>query len=221
MADLVLGDDHAVFVEALTAALPQKGFRVVGAATSIRDTLVSVRRHRPDVCLLDRYFDDGDGIDAIAGVIASGSAGMRVVMVTADRDVLAMRRALRAGASGYVNKMCGLSALAEAIQSVAAGGVVTELPAQRTGEPDRATTQPGPGLLCELTARERQCLALLVAGARTTSMASQLGVSRTTVRTHVQSVLTKLGVHSRLEATSVALRYSLLEDAEIPDQISG
>ncbi len=219
MADLVLGDDHAVFVEALTAALPQKGFTVVGTATSIRDTLASVRRHRPDVCLLDRYFADGDGIDAIGSVAESGSATMRIVIVTADRDVLAMRRALRSGASGYVNKMCGLAALVEAIRSVAAGEVVTQLPALRAPGPPGGGQQPP--LTSELTGRERQCLGLLVAGAGTNSMAAELGVSPTTVRTHVQALLSKLGAHSRLEAASIALRHSLLTEDDIPDRISG
>jgi DNA-binding NarL/FixJ family response regulator len=63
-----------------------------------------------------------------------------------------------------------------------------------------------------LTGRERQCLTLLVEGLDTTGMAAKLGVSQATVRTHVQSLLTKLGVHSRLEAASFAVRYRLLED---------
>ena len=63
-----------------------------------------------------------------------------------------------------------------------------------------------------LTTRERQCLQLLVDGQDTAQMAQQLGVSPATVRTHVQSLLTKLGVHSRLEAASLAVRYRLLED---------
>ena len=66
-------------------------------------------------------------------------------------------------------------------------------------------------LAAHLTDRERQCLELLVEGHRTTTMARGLGVSTTTVRTHVQSVLTKLGVHSRLEAASLALRHSLID----------
>ncbi len=67
-------------------------------------------------------------------------------------------------------------------------------------------------LASHLTDRERECLALLVEGLDTTAMARKLSVSRTTVRTHVQSVLTKLGVHSRLEAASFAVRYRLLDD---------
>ena len=70
-----------------------------------------------------------------------------------------------------------------------------------------------PALLAEhLTGREWQCLAMLVEGLNTTAMTARLGVSRTTVRTHVQALLTKLGVHSRLEAASLAVRYRLLDE---------
>ena len=205
MADLLLCDDHAVFADALDTALRQRGFTVLATTGTLAGAREAAARHRPDVCLLDRYFADGDGLDALPEIAGS----TRVLVLTADAGGQGVRRALGGGARGYVNKMCGLSALCSAVDAVARGEVVVELSASRRA--------PGPGssdarrLAAYLTARERQCLELLVEGHRTTSMAEGLGVSRTTVRTHVQSVLTKLGVHSRLEAASFALRHSLLE----------
>lgn len=211
MVDLVLGDDHTIFVEALVTALPERGFTVVATADSMAATVGNVRKHAPDVCLLDRYFADGDGLDAI-GELRRTSPETKILMLTADGDVQGMRRALSSGASGYVNKMCGLGALVSAIEGVAAGEVVAELAAERA--PRLAGTTDALRLAAHLTTRERECLALLVEGARTSAMAKGLGVSTTTVRTHVQSVLTKLGVHSRLEAACFALRHSLLESAD-------
>jgi DNA-binding CsgD family transcriptional regulator len=87
---------------------------------------------------------------------------------------------------------------------------VPSRPARRLSRPDQAE-----GLAALLTCRERQCLLMLVEGLDTAAMVARLGVSRTTVRTHLQAVLTKLGVHSRLEAASFAVRYGL------PDAWSG
>lgn len=210
MVDLVLGDDHAIFVEALVTALPERGFTVVGTADSLASTVAAIRQHEPDVCLLDRYFADGDGLDIIGEVIRGGTT--KVIVLTADGDVQGMRKALSSGASGYVNKMCGLGALAGAIEGVVADEVVVELATAKA--PMLAGTTEARRLAAHLTARERECLGLLVEGARTTTMAEGLGVSITTVRTHVQSILTKLGVHSRLEAASFALRHSLLDEED-------
>lgn len=213
MVELVLGDDHAVFVEALITVLPHHGFRVLDTADSIAATTDSVRRYRPDVCVLDRYFADGDAVDSLDEISAAGGSRMRVVLLTADRDEAAMTRAMRAGASGYVNKMCGLEALVDAVRRASVGEPVTRLPAASHGDDStnpRRSDRGGP-LIEELTPRERQVLELIVAGARTVTMAHRLGVSRTTVRTHVQALLTKLGVHSRLEASAFALRHKLLD----------
>lgn len=211
MVNLVLGDDHGIFVDALAAALPRWGFTMVGNAGTIEATMTTVARNRPDVCLLDRYFPDGDGINAIAETM-SVSATTKVVILTADGDVRGMRQAIGNGAVGYVNKTCGLSVLATAIERVMEGEIVVELAAAKATRP--AGTTEALRLMSRLTARERECLGLLVAGAHTATMAKRLGVSRTTVRTHVQSILTKLGVHSRLEAAAFVSRYSLLDDAD-------
>ncbi|MCA1185674.1 response regulator transcription factor [Saccharopolyspora sp. 6T] len=132
-------------------------------------------------------------------------------MLTADGDARGVRGALAAGAAGYVNKMCGLSNLLDALTAVAAGETVVALAASRVpGQQQPGGALDARRLASYLTARERECLGMLTEGAQTATMAKSLGVSPATVRTHVQAVLTKLGVHSRLEAASLALRHDLI-----------
>jgi two-component system, NarL family, nitrate/nitrite response regulator NarL len=208
MTSVVLGDDHAVFVESLVAVLVGQGFRVPAVARNLAGTIEAVRRHRPDICLLGRRFSDGDGITAIAHVIAV-SPGTRVLILAADGDNDAMRRAVRLGAAGYVHKTCGIRKLVHALERVIDGAVVLDAPRATTSA--RSDVSEARRLAAHLTARERECLGLLVEGLDTPAMTLRLGVSTTTVRSHVQALLTKLGVHSRLEAATFAVRYDLVD----------
>ncbi|PRW62817.1 response regulator transcription factor [Actinopolyspora mortivallis] len=217
MARLVLGDDHAVFVDALVTVLPQRGIEVLATADTIEGTVGVVRDNAPDVCLVERFFVDGDSLDFLHEIMAAGGPHMRVVLLTADREPAAVRRAMRAGAAGYVNKMCGLTALVEAVRKVCSGQPVTRLPAlaqRRICGEDRGRGAP----LEELTPREHECLRLLATGAHTANMARSLGISTATVRSHVQGLLTKLGVHSRLEAVTLAIRHSLLDSGDAAER---
>jgi two-component system nitrate/nitrite response regulator NarL len=208
---LVIGDDHSVFLDAMSAVLGQRGYEVT-VARSVPDTIEAVRRIQPDVCLIDRNFAGDDGITAISPMLAA-SCRTKVLVLSADPDTDGIRRALHAGASGYLHKTRGVSALTRAIDRVQRGEVVVDVPkpapVRAPGRQDHAHR-----LAAFLTARERECLLLLVEGLDTTGIATKLGVSAATVRTHVQSLMTKLGVHSRLEAASYAIRYRLLDDEE-------
>lgn len=210
MTSIVLGDDHAVFVESLVSVLAAEGFSVLAAAGSLTATIDAVRTHRPEVCLVDRHFADGDAVAAIDNILAV-SPGTRVLILTADRDTEVMLRAIKVGATGYVHKTRGVRALVEAVARVADGEVVVDAP--RTSR-QRTAGNDARRLAEHLTARERECLTLLVEGLDTRAMTERLGVSTTTVRSHVQGVLTKLGVHSRLEAASLAVRYDLVDHDE-------
>ena len=212
MTSIVLCDDHAVFVESLVSVLVGAGFRVPAVARSLAGTIEAVRHHRPDVCLLSRHFSDGDGVAAIGRVIAVSPA-TRILVLTAEGDTDAMRRAVRLGAAGYVDKTWGVRKLVQALQRVADGAVVLDAPAStRLGAANpRSDISEARRLAAHLTARERECLALLVEGLDTRAMTLRLRVSTTTVRSHVQALLTKLGVHSRLEAATFAVRYDLVE----------
>ncbi|MGH3964758.1 MAG: response regulator [Pseudonocardiaceae bacterium] len=214
MTSIVLCDDHAVFVESLVSVLVGAGFRVPAVARSLAGTIEAVRHHRPDVCLLSRHFSDGDGVAAIGRVVAVSPA-TRILVLTAEGDTDAMRRAVRLGAAGYVDKTWGVRKLVQALQRVVDGAVVLDAP--RATSP-RSDISEARRLAAHLTGRERECLALLVEGLDTRAMTLRLGVSTTTVRSHVQALLTKLGVHSRLEAATFAVRYDLVDhDQHSPD----
>jgi two-component system, NarL family, nitrate/nitrite response regulator NarL len=208
MVDIVLGDDHTAFADALAAVLTDHGHRVVAVERTAAGVLAAVQEASPDVCLLDRWFDDADALELLPELSAC-SPPTKIVMITADPDRDVARQALDRGARGFVHKTRGVSALFNAISRVAAGEIVTELPprgiAPRSSEAEHAQR-----LAAHLTARETECLALLVEGANTSEIAARLAVSVTTVRTHVQAVMTKLGVHTRLEAAAYAVRHGLV-----------
>ena len=206
MKSIVLGDDHAVFVESLVSVLVSHGFRVPAVARNLTGTIEAIRHHQPDVCLLARRFSDGDGVSAISRINAVSPA-TRILILAADRDAEAMRQAVRLGAAGYLHKTCGVRKLVQALERVIDGAVVLDTPRENTARSDVSEARR---LAAHLTARERECLALLVEGLDTPAMTLRLGVSTTTVRSHVQALLTKLGVHSRLEAATFAVRYDLV-----------
>jgi two-component system nitrate/nitrite response regulator NarL len=124
-----------------------------------------------------------------------------------------VKQAIRAGFRGYVSKDCRVSQLREAITEAMGAGVVTAVPSHRLGSRTRSSKKGGVALLAgQLTQREREVLALLARGTSSVDMARRLDISPNTLRTHVQSVLTKLQVHSRLEAAAFAVRNELVSD---------
>jgi two-component system, NarL family, nitrate/nitrite response regulator NarL len=207
VARLVLGDNHVVFLDALSTVLSQHGYAVGAIARDPAEMVALVRRDRPDACLIDRNIPLGDDAETIRRLRAAGD-GTSVVVLGANAGHEAVGRVLDAGASGYLHQSRGVGALISALERVLRGEVVVDVPQvpapRRTAQPNQALR-----LAAHLTGRERECLMLLVEGLDTAAMVQRLGVSRTTVRTHLQSVLTKLGVHSRLEAASFAVRHRL------------
>jgi two-component system, NarL family, nitrate/nitrite response regulator NarL len=212
MATVVLGDDHVVFLDALSTVLSQQGHLVCGVARSAAELVTLVSVHQPDACLIDHNAPE-DEHAAIREVLAA-CAGTSVIVLGANSGSDAVGRALDAGASGYLHQSRGLGALVSALERVLDGETVIDVP---DAPPLRRSAEPSLALrmASHLTSRERECLMMLVEGLDTAAMVELLGVSRTTVRTHLQSVLTKLGVHSRLEAASFAVRHRL------PDLWSG
>lgn len=209
MVEVVVADDHAVLVDVLTTSLNSRGFTVRGHAYSLRSTVGLVESIQPRVCVLDRHFGDGDALDILPELL-SASPDTKVLVLTADIDPSGIRRAMRTGASGYLHKGVVIDQLVRAIRSLAAGEQVWGIPSARQVRQPRSTRMDARRLAEFLTARERDCLALLMDGATTGEMADQWGVSTTTVRTHVRAILTKLGVHSRPEAVSLAAHHNLI-----------
>lgn len=221
MATVVLGDDHVVFLDALSTVLGQHGHIVCGVARSAAEMVTLVSVHQPDACLVDHNAPEGEDAETIRKVLAA-CAGTSVIVLSASPRSDAVGRALDAGATGYLHQSRGLGALVSALERVLDGETVIDVPdapsARRSAEPNLELR-----MASHLTSRERECLMMLVEGLDTAAMVGLLGVSRTTVRTHLQSVLTKLGVHSRLEAASFAVRHRLpdLWSGEIPAAMAG
>ncbi len=219
MIEVVIGDDHAVFLDALSAVLTEQGCAVTKALT-ISEAVGAVGRRQPDVCLIDRHFAAGhDGIGAL-GEIAAASPRTKVMILSADGDSDTIMQAMRAGAAGYVHKTRGVVVLRQTIERVLRGEVVIEVPSASELSPQIARQREALRLAGYLTARERQCLTLLVAGQDTAAMVASLGVSSATVRTHVQALLNKLGVHSRLEAAAFAVQHGLLDEPGSPRDLT-
>lgn len=206
---LVLGDDQAIFLDALSTVLIQRGYEVGAVARSPEEMIAYVHHQRPDACLIDCNLEVDEGLRTIQRVVEA-SQDTTIVVLGADPGAESAELALDAGASGYLHQSRGVEVLVSALERMPNGERVVDVP--DTGpacKPRRASHADT--VAATLTARERECLSLLVAGLDTAAIMSRMGVSRTTVRTHLQAVLTKLGVHSRLEAASFAVRHNLVD----------
>jgi two-component system nitrate/nitrite response regulator NarL len=202
---IVIADVDAILTEYLSSFLERHGHDVLISTPSHAAVRDCVRRRRPDVCLVDLSLRDGEHPESIAELTAA-SPDTAVVVRTADTSSTTMQATLAAGAVGYLHKSRGPLLLLEVLARVCDGEVVVEGTFARTAPAVEEDTADVRRLIGFLTPRERECLGMLADGLNTAAMADALAVSRTTIRTHVQSVLTKLGVHSRLEAASLATR---------------
>ena len=207
--EIVLADRQSLFLDVFRTALATRGHRVLAATTTRCQLLEEARRLTPALCVIDSRLPDGDGVEAI-GEIEAVSPVSQVVILTADGREALMRRALAAGARGFVHKSRGLSAVMRCLDNVVRGEVCVLMAA--SAQPGGASRSPQ--LAAFLTPREVECLGLLAAGLDTVEMARRLGVSPATVRSHVQSVLTKLGVRTRLEAATLAIQHGLTRGSD-------
>jgi DNA-binding NarL/FixJ family response regulator len=207
---LVIGDSHQMLAEALEVVLTQQGFAVLALALTVANLRTLVVEKQPRLCLIDRTLRDGDAL-AVVGELLTQSPQTKVVLLTGDQDKDAVATALQAGVSGYLHKAHGVASLVSALRRVDDGEIVVDTLARQPLPTQAATDMRWRATY--LTGREQECLTLLVEGLGTAAMAHRLGVSPTTLRSHLQGLMSKLGVHSRLEAAALAIRYSLLESA--------
>jgi two-component system, NarL family, nitrate/nitrite response regulator NarL len=180
----------------------------VGLATSGTGALEYLERDRPDVILLDLGLPDRSGL-AVGREMLEDWPEAKLVALTALDDQKTVEAAQVAGFCGYLSKNLPVSRFVASIEAVAAGQMV--FPHRAASRRTHSPTNDSVWLLVsQLTAREREVLELLVEGADGAMIARRLGISRNTVRTHVQSILTKLQVHSRLEAATLAVRHRVV-----------
>ncbi len=199
---IVVCDDHLLLLEALGLALGAKGHEVVALAGTPEDAILAVAQHRPDVCLLDVNFPTGTSVAAIHS-IREVSPETKVVMLSAEADHAIVGRAIAEGASGYVGKQKPIGEIIEMLDRAVRGQLAVEPSLlQRALRPQKSSEDPLWALQF-LTDREWQVMRCIMEGQTTEEMAESLGVQRSTARTHVQNLLTKLGVHSRLQAAAL------------------
>lgn len=199
---IVVGDDHRLLLEALGMALTSRGHEVVELVSTPAETILAVRDHDPDICLLDLNFPDGTSMDALRTITATYPR-TKVVMLSGTVDPQAVVDALSVGAAGFVGKYLSIDAICDMIGRAALGQVAVEANLlQRALHPPKVADDPL-WFVEYLTDREWDVLRCIVQGQSTEEMASVLGVKRSTARTHVASLLNKLGVHSRLQAAAL------------------
>ena len=211
---LMIVDDHEVVRMGLRAAIEvEDDFTVVAEAGNGRDAIDKALAHRPDIVLMDVRMDGMDGIEACRE-IRSALANTRVLMLTSYAEEETVVAALLAGAAGYVLKNVARARLLEALRSVARGESLLDSAVTKSVVEKLIGGQQRPAETDDLTAREREVLALIAEGATNKEIAARLVVSENTARNHVSHILGKLGFSRRSEAAAYAARKGLVGDSE-------
>ncbi|MBE1488234.1 response regulator transcription factor [Plantactinospora soyae] len=206
MITVLLVDDHPVVRDGLRGMLADEpGIEVVGEAGNGRDAVTAARRLRPDVVLMDLRMPGLDGVAATLAV-RDELPGTRVLVLTTfdtDRDI---KRALAAGAVGYLLKDTPRNDLVRGVRAAAIGeaALAPTVAARLMAHSAAPPTEP-------LTAREQQVLTLVADGLTNRQIGRRLNISETTVKTHLVRTFTKLGVDDRTAAVTTALQRGLLD----------
>src|SRR5687767_2356785 len=204
---VMLVDDHTMVRRGLAAFLKVfDDLQLAGEAESGETAIQLCGEILPDVVLMDMVMPDMDGATATRA-IRQQFPQVQVIALTSFKEGDLVKNALQAGAIGYLLKDLSADELAQAIRAAHAGRA-TLSPEAAQALIETANQPPAPGL--DLTERELEVLALMVEGLNNTQIASRLTVSSSTIKSHVSNILSKLGVTSRTEAVTLALRSRLI-----------
>lgn len=205
---VLIVEDHQVVAEGLTALInDQKDMEVVGHVGSVADSIARTAELQPDLVLVDFRLTDGTGADAASGIRQMRPETKLIFLTREDSDA-ARFAALESGASAFIHKSRAAQEVVEAIRTVAQGG---SLFTPRSISQLLNSRREIEAQLERLTPREKEVLRLMAEGTSSRDIASRLGISYTTVRTHIRSLGSKLGVHSKLEAIVKARELALVE----------
>jgi DNA-binding NarL/FixJ family response regulator len=202
LIQIMVVDDHHIVRQGLVAligTLPD--MKVVAQASDGSEAVDLYRVHRPDITLMDLRLPKQNGVEAITHIREEFPSARIIVLTTFDGDE-DIYRALQAGAKGYLLKGMNADELTDAIRTVHGGksripAVVAERLAERMGGPS-------------LTGRELDVLKRIVGGRSNKEIASDLFISEATVKTHINSILSKLGVNDRTQAATTALQRGIV-----------
>ncbi len=217
---ILVVDDHTLFRRGLTALLMRDAsLQVVGDAADAGEAQRRAAELQPDLILLDNHLPGVNGVDALPSLLQAAPRA-RVIVLTVSEDEADLAAALRAGACGYLLKTIEGDALVAAIRRAMRGAsVVAEemtdklvaafrdaaTPPAGSEEPTTAPASP----IEQLSPRERDILRGIARGASNKEIARDLGIAETTVKIHVQHVLRKLDVSSRVQAAVTATEHGL------------
>jgi two-component system, NarL family, response regulator LiaR len=207
---VLITDDHAMVRKGLAAFL--KAFpdlELVGEAATGEEAVIQCEEKLPDVILMDLMMPGMGGIQATAE-IRKKCPTVQVIALTSSKEHEMIQDVLRAGAIGYLMKDISAEELANAIRAARSGEPTLSLEA--TQALIEAATHPAHVYSAgqDLTEREIEVLKLMIEGLSNPDIADRLSVSRSTVKTHVSNVLSKLGVSSRVEAVTTAIQRKLI-----------
>ncbi|HXL78134.1 MAG TPA: response regulator transcription factor [Candidatus Eisenbacteria bacterium] len=205
---VLIVEDHQVVADGLSALLnDQPDMTVVGSAASVADSVARAEDLKPDVAVVDFRLTDGTGADAGLG-IRQVRPDTKLIFLTREDSDAARFAAIEAGASAFIHKSQAASDVVNAIRTVAAGGTLFT---PRTIATLLNKRREMDSQLESLTPREKEVLRLMAEGMSSRDIAARLGISYTTVRTHIRSLGSKLGVHSKLEVIVKARELGLIE----------
>lgn len=206
-----LCDDHVLLSEALAVLLARRGHEVAWQVTEPEAAVARMAEEPVDVVLLDLCFPAGSSVPVIPELLDAGPRA-RVVVLSGSDDMALVGAAVAAGATGVVSKSEDTERILSVAERVSAGEAVVHeralLAAVGAARRERPTAEQH--LATFLTDREREVLRRLVRGQETARLAKEMGIRYSTARTHIQSILTKLGVHSKLEAVAFALEHQVV-----------
>jgi DNA-binding NarL/FixJ family response regulator len=216
MINVLIADEQSLFRQAVRSALEtEDDLTVVAEAGDGLEAIEAADRFSPHIALIDTELPKVNGISATR-TMRERVPGCKVLVLSNHQDQAALFDAMQAGANGYLTKAIPLAELIEATRAVLRGETIVppamlgDLLSQLVQSKERQNEVLR--RLSRLTRREREVLALLVEGADNDLVAQQLVISPETARTHIQNILSKLDVHSRLEALALVLRNNIVKE---------
>src|SRR5258708_1546929 len=200
---VVIADDHPVARQGLSAILgSMDDIEVVAEATDGEEACQLYRQHAHDVLIVDIRMPKKDGLQVVEELMAGHRPKPRIIVITTYEDEEDIRRAVRAGAKGYLVKVADCEQIEQAVRTVAAGQSL--FPTEITLKLVEAVACP------ELSKRERQVLEYLANGRSNKEIGAILYISELTVKGHVRSILEKLNAKGRSEAIAIAIKRGLI-----------